>query len=216
MKGPRKLKKQYYEVRLGHGRVTFVALVDKSRTNVTKMTGNAAYATPKPALADIATASDRLDTAIQAYDFNRGRVEKEERDNAFQELKDLRKELGAYVQSTSNGDQTLITSAGFETERNPHPLGQLPAPPNARAKVTAYPNQVELRYGGVKGRLVYKVSYCAGAPQTEADWVQYTTTGKTRVIFDGLESGKEYFFRVAALGAAGLSPASDVTSAKVA
>ncbi|MBK7295295.1 MAG: hypothetical protein IPI91_00905 [Flavobacteriales bacterium] len=200
------MNKLWYAVKLGHSRVTFVALVDKSRTNISMLTGNAAYTTPNPTLAAFTAATNALDTAVQAYDFSRSRLDKQDRDQAFVALKAMRADLGAYVQTTSGGDATLITSAGFEMEAGRQPLGLLNAPQNVRAVSTAYPGKVELRFNGVKGRLVYEVSICAGDPKVEADWSLYTTTGKNRVSITGLNSGKEYFFRVVALGAAGASP----------
>lgn len=210
------MKKVWYAVKLGHSRVTFQALVDMSRTNVTMMTGNAAFPTPNPALASVTSAADRLDTAIGAYDFSRSRLDKQERDIAFAELKTMRADLGAYVQTTSGGDPEQIMSAGFEMERTRQPLGQLPAPPDVRAIMRPYPGSLEVRFGGVKGRLSYLLYICSADPNVEANWHLNTTTGKTRVTVDGLESNTVYFFRVVALGAAGVSPVSDVASAKAA
>jgi hypothetical protein len=210
------MKKQYYKVKLGHGRVTFEALAEKSRTNVAMMTGNAAFATPNPPLADITTATERLTTAVDAYNFTDSRLDKEERDEAFIALKVLRTDLGAYVQTTSSGDQALITSAGFETEKAREPLGRLPAPTNVTAFVLPYPGQLEVRFGGVKGRDFYSVYICSSDPSVAANWSLCTSTGKNRVIVDGLESNTQYYFRVVAVGAAGHSPVSDVATAKAA
>jgi hypothetical protein len=210
------MQQSYYKVKLGHTRVTLVALVDKSRTNVTKMTGNPAYATPTPPLADVATAADRLDSAIQAYDFSHSRQDKEERDTAFTELKDLRTRLGAYVQVESKGELALITSAGFETVKAREPHGRLPAPQNLTAAALPYPGQVEVRFAGVPGRDFYSVFICSSDPSVAANWSLYTSTGKNRVIVDGLESNTQYYFRVVAVGAAGHSPVSDVATAKAA
>jgi len=210
------MKKVFYVVKLGHSRVTAVALVDKSRTNVTMMTGNAAYATPDPSLIEITTAADALDSAIQAYDFSRSRLDKEQRDTGFATLKDLRTRLGGYVQTASKGDQALITSAGFQTEKTAQPFGVLPAPQNVRALVMPFPGQLEVRFGGVKGRIAYQVFICSGDPKEEADWSLYATTGKNRLVVNKLESDKVYFFRVVAIGAAGASPVSDSATAKAA
>lgn len=210
------MKKIWYNLKLAHARITFAALVDKSRTNVTKLTGNAAFPTPTPTLGDFTTAIDRLDTAVQAYDFSRSRIEKLERDMAFADLKAKRAELGAYVQSISAGDPELIMSAGFEVEKVPQPMGELPAPLNVLAMTRPYPGSIEVRFGGVKGRLSYQVYICSGDPKVESDWSLVATTGKTRTIINGLISNGVYFFRVAALGATGLSPMSDSASAKAA
>lgn len=210
------MKKVFYKIKLGHTRVTAVQLVDMSRTNVTKLTGNAAFATPVPPLADITSAADQLDTASQAYAFSRSRLDKEERDSAFTELKGLRTDLGGYVQSVANGDQALITSAGFETQRQPQPLGRLKAPANVRALALPYPGKVEVRFDGVKGRDAYSLFICAGDPSVLANWSLYTTTGKNRIVVDGLDSDHRYYFRVVALGAAGASPVSVPATAKAA
>lgn len=210
------MKKIFYVVKLGHTRVTAVALVDKSRTNVTKMTGNPAFTTPNPSLANVTAAADSLDTAIQAYDFSRSRQDKELRDTNFSTLKELRMLLGSYVQNESEGDQAVITSAGFETEKMREPLGRLPAPQNVRALALPYPGRIEVRFGGVKGRIAYQLLICAGDPRVQADWSLHSTTGKNRVEVTGLDSDKQYFFRVVALGAAGASPVSDSATAKAA
>lgn len=210
------MKKQYFTVKLGHTRLTFTALVDKVRTNVSKLTGNPAFATPIPTLAVLTAAADRLDKAVQDYDFSRSRVDKQERDIAFAELKGLHKDLGGYVQTVSNGDPEVIMSAGFEMDAAARPLGLLPAPVDVRATVRSYPGSLELRYKAVKGRLAYRVERCDGDPLVAENWKLHTVTGKTRLIVDGLDSGKTYFFRVEALGAAGLSPASDIAGAKAA
>ena len=216
MTGPNDMKKIWYAVKLGHTQVTYTALVDKSRTNNTMLTGNAAFPTPNPTLVAFATATDRLDKAIQNYDFSRSRLDREERDLAFAELKAMRADLGGYVQTTSTGDQELITSAGFETEKARQPIGQLPAPADVRALVRPYPGSLEVRWKGVKGRLSYQLFLCSGDPKVEANWQLHATTGKNRLMVDALDSNVTYFFRAVALGAAGFSPVSDVASAKAA
>lgn len=210
------MKKQYYTIKLGHSGVTFEALVDKSRTNVSKLTGNAAFASPIPALSVVTAATERLDTAVQAYAFSRSRLDKQERDIAFAELKGLRQDLGGYVQTVSNGDPELITSAGFEMVAASKPKGILPAPKDVVALARPFPGSLELRFRGVRGRMAYQVYICEGDPLDEKSWRLHTVTGKNRLLFDGLESGKVYFFRVETLGAAGASPVSDMTSAKAA
>ncbi|MBX2980082.1 MAG: fibronectin type III domain-containing protein [Flavobacteriales bacterium] len=216
MTGPRTMKKQYYVVKLGHSRVGFEKLVDMTGTNVSMLTGNAAFPTPSPTLAALTAAAARLEAATQAYLFSRSRLDKQERDIAFRELKLLRQDLGGYVQTTSNGDPELITSAGFEMAASPKPVGLLPAPKDVLALVRPFPGSLEVRFGGVKRRLAYQLYICDSDPLVEANWRLHTVTGKTRVQVDGLESGKSYFFRVEALGAAGVSPVSDITSAKAA
>jgi hypothetical protein len=210
------MKKVWYVVKPGLTRVTVKALVDKSRNNVKMLTGNAAFPDPKPKLGDVTELCDKLDGASQSYDFTRSRLDKEARDTYFEDLRGAIRDLSGYVQSQSSGDKDLIMSAGFDVEKSPAPFGQLPAPADVRALVRPYPGSIEVRFGGVKGRLSYQVFICSGDPKVESNWVLNTSTGKTRVMVDGLESNAMYFFRVVALGAAGFSPVSDVAFAKAA
>ena len=210
------MKKKYYAIKLGHSRVSFEALEDKAQTNVSKLTGNAAFPSPMPALSVITTAAARLKSAVQAYNFSRSRLDKQERDIAFAELKGLRQDLGGYVQTVSNGDPELITSAGFEMVASSKPKGLLSAPKDVVALTRPFPGSLELRFRGVRGRTAYQVYICEGDPLDQKNWSLHTVTGKNRLLFDGLESGKVYFFRVETLGAAGVSAVSDMTSAKAA
>ena len=210
------MKKQYYRIKQSNGRMTFVALVEKSRTNVTKMTGNPLFALPTPPLVDMTTGADKLDAAIQAYNFSRSRLDKEVRDLTFEELKALRKDLAGYVQSVSNGDLATITSAGFETEKQPEPVGLPAAPQDVLAEVQPYPGKLLVRFGGVKSRAFYQIYICAGNPNVEEDWSLLTNTTKTRFMVEGLTSNQVYYFRVVAVATAGASPVSDPASAKAA
>ena len=210
------MKKVYYRVRLGTERVTVERLSDKSRTAVRMMTGNAAYPTPNPALADVEAAADTLDAAQEAYAFNRGKLEKDARDTAFLALKELYSGLGAYVQTTSGGDKELILSAGFDTRREPSPQGLLPAPGNVRAEVSPYKGRLIARWDGVAGRSIYKLYMTTGDPTVDTGWELLAETGKTRFVVDGLESFRTYSFRVVAVGTEGNSVPSDHASATAA
>lgn len=210
------MKKQVFIVKLGIDRATPVMLVDLGRNHVTMLTDNGAFPSPKPSLADLTKACNDLDAANQAFMFNRGKLEKDARDERYLELKAMIRELGAYVQQESQGARDLILSAGFDVRRASAPVGPLPAPQDVRALVTPYPGRIDVRWKAVRGRSVYEVSVCTGNPEVPANWSLLAITSKNRYTADGLESDKVYFFRVVALGAAGASPVSDPAMAKAA
>lgn len=210
------MKKVYYYVSMGFNRITPFVLLTKMRNMVVKMTANANFATPVPPLATVTAACDTLETTIQAYQLNPGPLEHSERAQAFEVVKGLGIDLGSYVQAASNGDLAKIESAGCEVRRSSTPIGQLPAPPNVVATGTAYTGQIIIRFGGVKGRSGYNVFICSGDPNVEANWRMLDFTSKNRYVANGLPSDVVHYFRVNAIGAAGASPMSDVTSAKAA
>lgn len=205
-----------FNVRLGTARITPTALVEKGRNHVTKLTGNAAFPTPTPTLAALTAACDALDTANQAFDFNRGKTEKEARDVAFDALLDLLRELAGYVQAHGNNDKELILSTGFDVRRIATPLGELPAPGNVRALVTPYPGRLEVRWAAVPGRRLYSLFITSGDPMDPAGWKLLTQTSKNRYTVEGLTSDKVYTFRLQTIATAGVSPMSDIASAKAA
>lgn len=210
------MKRIQYIVTLGFDRVTVKALIGKARNSVTMMTGNALYPTPEPTLASITTDADALATADEAYDFNRGRIEKETRDLAFMALKSSYRNLGAYVQVASAGDKDAILTAGFGVRRKGSPMGIPEAPVNVLASATRFPRQIEVRWNASKGRLLYMVYQIKGDPTVEDGWVLIGETGKNRMVVDGLDRFQTYSFRVVAIGAAGASQASDAASAATA
>ena len=213
---PNKMKNVYYTAKLGLDRITSSMLLVLARNMVTKITGNAAFTTPTPPLATVTAAADDLEAAINAFELNRGPGEHTDRELAFMLVKGLVTDLGAYVQSASNGDLDLIKSAGLAVRKTGSPLGQLPAPKNLFAKPTAYPGRVELAWGGVRGRGTYTIEHCLGDPNLADNWKAYAITSKNRFTASGLASDKEHYFRVTAVGAAGASPVSDSASAKAA
>jgi len=205
-----------YTVRLGLTGVKPAALVEQGRNHVVMLTGNPDFTTPTPKLIDITAACDTLDLANQAYDFNRGKLERQARDTAFRALKALVRELGGYVQANCNGNKDLILSTGFNTRRPSDPLGQLPAPQNLLALVTAYPGRLDVRWDAVKGRSAYQLYMTDKDPLDPTGWKLLLMSSKNRHAVEGLQSNTVYTFRVLAMGAAGTSPLSDIASAKAA
>ena len=205
-----------FTVSLGFTEVTPAALLDKGRNHVTMLAGNADFPTPSPTTVVLTVACDKLESASNAYNFNRGKLEKEARDKAFAELKFLIRELGAYVQNNCKGEKDLILSTGFDVRRSNEPLGQLPAPGNLLALTTLYPGRLDVRWKGVKGRSIYELWMTDGDPNLEIGWKLLTLTPKVRFMVNDLTSNKVYTFRAVALGTAGPSPVSDIASAKAA
>jgi hypothetical protein len=210
------MAQETFSVRIGLTRITPTALVVKCRNHITMLTGNLTYPTPTPTLMLFTGGCNALDTANQAYEFNRGKVEKEARDTAFKAMKVMVRELAGYVQANCSNDKDLILSAGFDVRSNPSPIGLRPAPANVRALVTPFPGRLDVRWNGVRGRLIYILWMTAVDPLDPAGWHVVKETSKNRWILDGLTSNTVYSFRLQTVATAGVSPMSDISSAKAA
>ena len=214
------MKKVWYIVKLGFDRVTATALVEKGRNIVTMMTGNPAFLAPNPlpnpTLVAFTAALDKLDLANQAYAFNRGKVEKEARDLAYTQMKELFHTMGGYVQLASNGQKDIILSAGLDVTKSPTPANIPVAPGDVRADATKVHGQIISRWKASKGHRFYKLYRTEGDPTLEAGWELIAETGKTRFVDNELERFKTYSYRVVAIGTAGMSIPSDAASATAA
>jgi hypothetical protein len=92
-------------------------------------------------------------------------------------------------------------------------IGVLPGPANLRSQRGPLEGSVSVRWGAVRGRQVYKLE-CAES--VDGPWTLIYEGGKTQKLVGGLVSGKEYFFRVRGVGAAGPGALSDITKSRAA
>jgi hypothetical protein len=120
------------------------ALITYARSVVTRMTGNAAFPAPVPALVAITTAIDDLEVAEKAA-LARTRGAAATRNEKRAVLLGLLKQLRAYVQGIADADATngpaIIESAGIAvrktTTRKARVFSAKPGPLSGVAKVVA-------------------------------------------------------------------------------
>jgi len=83
------------------------------------------------------------------------------------------------------------------------------APQNLVADFGALEGTSVLNWGSVRGGKSYLVD-CAS--NSNGPWTQVAVTTDTQAVISNLVSGTKYYFRVRALGAAGLGPWSDIAA----
>ncbi len=204
----------HFTVKLGLEGLTPMEVVERGRAHVAAMTGNPDYTTPTPTLIVITNACDKLEAAEIAVTTNGGKQDYILRNQRLQELKDLLKELGGYVQAASEGDPVKIAGAAFATRKLPEPSGVPPAPGNLRVRITTMPGELNLRWDGVEDKRIYQVQINDGDPLVEANWAPLLMLSKNFHTAVGLISHKAYSFRVCAVGADGIGPWSDIGTCK--
>lgn len=174
----------------------------------TKMTGNAAFATPDPTLLELKAGREALETAItEAAGGDHAKVFA--RQLAEAALDDLLVRMALYVSNTAAGDELVILSSGFELRKLPEPIGPLGAPQELEARTGALPGSIQLRWRPEKGAYYYQVFVNAADPAVEADWTLLALSARASYDAQALGPARHYWFRVCALGAAGASPFSD-------
>ncbi len=113
-----------------------------------------------------------------------------------------------FVDNSAKGDATIIHKAAFEATAEKSPVGALPAPENLRAALNGHSGQMRVRGNPVKGAGSY-VTECREHGTTLGPWQQVKVSTSASFTATGLTPGKEYAFRMKAVGSAGDSPWSD-------
>ena len=174
------------------------------------MTGNANFTTPDPKLSDVQTAIANLQTTYtDANNLRQLSYAKTAEQNQQEKNVDmLLTALGNYVENASKGDEAIIKSAGIDTRAKAAPVG-IPAMPLSLSAAEGDKNgQIKLKWKSVKGSKSYIVRRSTDVA-TEAQWMQEQVVTKAAAISTGLKSGTQYWYQVAAVGAAGQGAWSD-------
>jgi predicted phage tail protein len=197
-------------VRISFSGLTIPQKIEKTRVIVSKMTGNVAFATPNPDLAEINKIVNELETAYTAAQQG-GKTLTATMYQKEKELDILITSLAGYVQSFSRGDEVLILSTGFDVvSKNPTNNEPLPAPLSLHVVNGVLERQLVLTWAKVKGAKNYVIQQ-ANDPLTggDDDFETIGTATKTKFTAINLQAGKKYWFRVAAIGTPGIGAFSD-------
>lgn len=115
--------------------------------------------------------------------------------------------LASYVDGASNGVAAIIESAGFETRATPTPIGELSAPTDVQVAPSKRAGSADVKWKAVRGAVAYTIERAEDG--SALDWKVISNGTKRLASVNSMVSGKKYWFRVAAIGAAGQSAWSD-------
>lgn len=201
------------KVRLRLSRTPVPELLELTQQIVSAMTGNPDFATPNPPLASVTGAADALskanNTANQARMDSKAKtvLANEQADN----LRGLLTSLASYVENIASGKEAVINGAGMDVKA-PASAGAVPSVVTGLEATTGdNDGELDLSWNSIDGASSYLAERSLTAPPTAA-WELQGAVTKSRMTADGLESGKRYWFRVAAVGAKGQGGWSDIAS----
>ena len=178
---------------------------------VAGMTGNKAFPTPAPALADVIAARNAYTAAVTAgLDSRLGRSQ---RQKARAALVVLLRQLAHYVEDTSAGDRTVLMSSGFPLQRRRTPAGPMPAPSLVRLVKGKTSGTAIARCRRIDRARAYQWRIAPAA--TPNAWSPVITTFAAHAVFEGLTPTTVYVVQVCAAGTAGIGDWSEVASALV-
>jgi hypothetical protein len=136
------------------------------------------------------------------------------RQTKLQAARDCANNVGLKLSALTAGDPAVLLAAGLEIARDKSPVGKPDAPGNVRADVTEFEGRVKLRWQRPVRRCWFDVQATTD-PTATTGWKKLLTCFKQTCEVSGLESGKKYWFRLAASNAHGQGPWSQAASAWV-
>jgi hypothetical protein len=172
---------------------------------VNGMTGNAAFPTPDPKIADVVAARDAYIAAVDAA--KDSTIAVAVRRQLRQALVALLRKLALYVQAASGGDLPTLLSSGFTAQRVRQPVGELTAPINLRLSRGKTSGQIVARFTPLAKAGAYEWRYAMST--TPLAWERADTTLAAKTTLQGLVPGMQYIVQVRAIGTAGPSDWSD-------
>jgi hypothetical protein len=197
------------KLKLGLSHLSVSSLLLKATNVVTSMTGNPDFPAPVPTLVVIDGKIAEL-TAAANEAANRDKVKVAIRNLRRSELKSLLVELASYIQTQSGGDEDKILSTGFEVVRRGEPVGPLSPPAALVARTGEDIGTVSLLWYAVTGAHSYMVERNDTDPINEELWKpEGYTTSSHGYVSASLQTGHVYWYRVRAIGAAGVGAQSD-------
>jgi hypothetical protein len=184
--------------------------VAKARQIVTGLMGNPGFTTPHPALSQIMTAADDVETAVTDLQTARQAVATKQsvQQDKLDILGGLLRQSAAYIESIAGKDETLIISTGLSVRSTTTSTPTVTTPASLTASTGEHEGEIRLSWGKVKSAKSYIIERSPDPP-TNTSWTHAAVSPKASVSISGLTSGTRYWFRVAAVMAGGQSGWSD-------
>lgn len=166
------------------------------------VTGNPAFTTPVPTVADMTANIVAFGTLLEQLVAAKQWVKElsNQKDTARADLEQKLKARAAYVQATSNGNSALILSAGFALRSPGSPVGILPPPLGLRVDLNGTVGKMILNWQAVKDARNYLVQCASMVNGVRGDWQLIDVGGKPTLTLNDMTVGTAYVFRVAAGG----------------
>ncbi|MEO8068115.1 MAG: fibronectin type III domain-containing protein [Flavobacteriales bacterium] len=198
----------------GTKRLSGTALVVKGRNHVRMISGNPAYPELQALMPPLAAECDMLDAVSVRYEFNKGRIDLATRNASILRMRLLIDQLAGTVTTYAHDSVAYILGTGFDVKGKRSPSQPMAAPANLRAKPTAYPGRIDLRWGGVRNKIIYIIEHAISDPNNPDSWQRLHATSSNYCSAINLQSDVVYSFRLRAVGVLGAGPLSDVATAK--
>lgn len=164
---------------------------------IASITGNVFFPTPVPAPTAIQTTLDDYTQAL-ADAASRDRNKIALKNQLRSQLNNMLNQLGNYVNTTSNGDLTMIVSSGFRVSKLPQPR-YVTTPENPTVKPGMNPGTLVTKLKADAAATGYTFSIALASTKDDYFWTSVTTS-RCQYEFTDLMPHTEYVVKVAVIG----------------
>jgi len=199
------------KTKLNFRNLSVAAKIAKAKQVVAALTGNPDFPNPNPPLADITAVITRTETKLAERDAAQqlAKASTTILRNLVEELDAVISQIGGYVDNVAGRDEAKILSTGFDTRATRTATSHPPPPPDALdTTIGGYDGELDALWDPVAGAKSYVIE-TSEDPPTPTGWKHAGVSTKSRFKIKGLQSGKRYWIRVAAINTAGQSGWSD-------
>lgn len=189
--------------------LTVPAKIQYGRRLAAGVTNNLKLPNPNPTAAAVTAVTDAVELAYNDAQAARlvAKTKTQALEDKVDEFNTAVSLLASYVDNASGGDAAIIESAGFAVRATPTPVGPLPAPTDLQAQPGEHKGHAALRWSALYGAKSYNIERAEDA--AELKWSFLASSTRREADVNSMISGKTYWHRVAAVGAAGQGPWSD-------
>ncbi|MBD0287066.1 MAG: fibronectin type III domain-containing protein [Flavisolibacter sp.] len=182
----------------GFDRLSDADLIARSRFIHGQMSGSVYFQTPDPTLETVLNAINIFEAALQSA--GTGNLQ----DIAVKNLRrsnliSLLHRLGAYVLFSAQQDPVVATSSGFRIAKQPESGPAITNPQNVQIKNGSNSGELDIRFKKVPSARMYAYEYTP-EPLTDGSVWKVEYNNLTTNTLSGLEVGKRYYCRIAAIG----------------
>lgn len=191
---------------------TILAKAMKIHTALTTQPGLGFFPTPVPTMVIFKTVIDALQNALAGESTAaNSALRRQKRD----ELVLLMQKLAAGLELTADRNLVALAATGYDLKaKATRSSGPLPAPQDLRVKTTGTTGEALCKCKAVPLADSYECAYTL--EPVNGPWTALPAMSSSQnMLFTGLTRGKDYFFRVRAIGANGPSGWSDVATMMV-
>src|SRR6266849_2212639 len=191
--------------------LTVVAKIAKAKQIVAALTGNANFPNPNPPLSEVTAVVTKTETKSSERDAAQqlSKTRTSELNACEDELDGVMSQVAAYVDSVAGGDEAMIHSAGLDTRAAATSTTQPPPAPTALdSTIGDRDGELDASWDTVAGARSYVIE-TSEDPPTATRWKHAGVSTKSKFTISGLQSGRRYWIRVAAINTAGQSGWSD-------